>query len=51
MKVILAIAVYLIMAAILIAGVLLAVKGSFWLLIIGMLGFILGLTKIALLHH
>ncbi len=52
MNVFLAIIIYLIMAAILGAGVLLAViKGSFWLLIIGLVGFILGVTKLAILHH
>jgi hypothetical protein len=52
MNVFLAIIIYLIMALILGAGVLLAViKGSFWLLIIGLLGFMLGVTKISILHH
>jgi hypothetical protein len=52
MKAFLAIFVYLVMALILGAGVLLAViKGSFWLLIIGFLGFVLAVTKIAILHH
>jgi len=52
MKVFLAIVVYLIMAVILGGGVLLAVtKGSFWLLIAGLLGFIVAITKIAILHH
>ena len=52
MKAFLAIIIYHLMAAILIAGVLLAViKGSFWLLIIGFIGFVLGVTKIAILHH
>jgi hypothetical protein len=50
MNVFLAIIVYLVMAAILIAGVLLAViKGSLWLLIIGLIAFVLGVTKIAIL--
>jgi hypothetical protein len=51
MSIFLAIFVYLIMAAILVAGVLLAVKGSFWLLIIGLVGFVLGVTKLSILHH
>jgi hypothetical protein len=52
MNVFLAIIIYLVMAAILGAGVLLAViKGSFWLLIIGFVGFVLGVTKVAILHH
>jgi len=28
-----------------------AVKGAFWLLILAVLGFVLGVTKIAILHH
>jgi hypothetical protein len=51
MNVFLAIIIYLIMALILGAGVLLAVKGSFWLLIIGLLAFMLGVTKVSILHH
>jgi hypothetical protein len=52
MNVFLAIVIYLVMAAILVAGVLLAViKGSFWLLIIGLIGFVLGVTKVAILPH
>jgi hypothetical protein len=51
MNIFLAIIVYWIMAAILIVGVLLAVKGSFWLLILGLLGFILGVTKVGILPH
>ncbi len=39
------------MAAILVAGVILAVKGSFWLLILGMIAFILGVTKVGILTH
>jgi len=39
------------MAAILVLGVVLAVKGSFWLLILGLVGFVLAVTKIAILHH
>ena len=51
MNIFLAIIVYWIMAAILVTGVVLAVKGSFWLLIIGLIGFVLAVTKIAILHH
>jgi hypothetical protein len=51
MNIFLAIFVYLIMAAILVAGVLLAVEGAFWLLILGLLAFVLGVTKIAILPH
>jgi hypothetical protein len=51
MNIFLAIIVYLIMALVLVAGVVLAVKGTFWLLILGLLGFVLGVTKISILHH
>ena len=51
MNIFLAIIVYLIMAAVLVAGVLLAVKGAFWLLILGALCFVLGVTKISILPH
>ena len=52
MKVFLAIIIYLVMAAILAAGVLLAViKGSWWLLVIGLIGFVVGVTKVAILPH
>ena len=51
MNIFLAIFVYLVMAAILVVGVVLAVKGSFWLLILGLIALVLGVTKIAILHH
>jgi hypothetical protein len=51
MKLILAFAVWLIMAAILGAGLLLAVKGSPWLLVLGMLGFIVAVGKIGCSSH
>jgi hypothetical protein len=51
MNIFLAMIVYLIMAAILVAGVVMAVKGAFWLLILGVLGFVLGVTKIGILPH
>jgi 1,4-dihydroxy-2-naphthoate octaprenyltransferase len=51
MNIFLAIIVYLIMAAVLVAGVLMAVKGTFWLLILGLLCFVLGVTKISILPH
>ena len=47
----LAILIYVVMAAILAAGVVMAVKGAFWLLILGLLGFVLAVTKVAILHH
>jgi hypothetical protein len=39
------------MAAILIAGIILAVKGTFWLLIVGVIAFALAITKISILPH
>lgn len=39
------------MAAILVTGVVLAVKGIFWLLILGLIGFILLVAKVAILPH
>jgi predicted neutral ceramidase superfamily lipid hydrolase len=51
MNIFLAILVYLVMAVILVAGVVLAVKGTFWLLILAALGFVLGVTKISILRQ
>jgi hypothetical protein len=51
MNIFLAIFVYFVMAAILTLGVVLAVKGSFWLFAIGLIAFVLAVTKIAILHH
>ena len=51
MSIFLAIIIYWIMAAILVAGVILAVKGTFWLLIVGIIAFVLGVTKVAILPH
>jgi hypothetical protein len=51
MSFVLSIITYLIMAAILIAGIILAVKGTFWLLIVGVIAFALAITKISLLAH
>ncbi len=51
MNVVWAILVYVVMAAILVTGVVLAVKGSFWLLILGLIGFVLAVAKIAILRH
>jgi hypothetical protein len=47
----LSILVWLIMGAILVTAVALAVHGTFWLLIIGMVGFVLAIAKIACLSH
>lgn len=51
MNVFLAILVYVIMAAILAAGIVMAVHGSWWLLIVGSLGLILGLAKVCMNPH
>jgi hypothetical protein len=39
------------MAAVLVAGVVMAVNGSFWLLIVGALVFIGLMTKVGILPH
>ncbi len=39
------------MAAILVAGVIMAVKGTFWVLIVGLICFVLAVTKVAILPH
>jgi hypothetical protein len=39
------------MAAVLVAGVVMAVNGSFWLLIVGSLVFIGLMTKVGILPH
>jgi hypothetical protein len=51
MTIFLAIIAYWIMAAILVVGVVMAVKGTFWLLILGLICFILAVTKIGILPH
>ncbi len=51
MNIFLAILIYLLMAGILATGVVMAVKGAFWLLILGLLGFVLAVAKLAILHH
>jgi hypothetical protein len=51
MSLILAIVTYWIMAIILILGVVFAVKGSFSLLIFGLIAFIVILTKTGILPH
>jgi hypothetical protein len=47
----LVILVWLIMGAILVTGVALAAKGIFWLLIIGLTGFVLAVVKYGILSH
>jgi hypothetical protein len=51
MKLLLAFAVWLGMAAVLVYGILLAMKGNFWLLGIGVLAFIGMVAKIGCLSH
>jgi hypothetical protein len=52
MKILGIILVWLIMAAILVGGVLMAVlKGAFWLLIIGLIAFVLGVCKYGIFSH
>jgi hypothetical protein len=51
MKLFLAFATWIIMGVILGAGLLLAVKGSPWLLLIGMLGFVIAVGKIGCATH
>jgi len=51
MKFLLAILVWLLMGAAIGAGILLAFKGSIWLLIIALLGFIVLVAKIGCLSH
>ena len=51
MKLILAFLVWGGMAAVLVLGLLMALKGSFWLLALGLLGFILLVAKIGCLSH
>jgi hypothetical protein len=51
MKIFLVLLVWLIMAAILVSGVVLATKGVFWLLIIGFIGFVAGIIKYGILSH
>ncbi len=51
MKFLMAILVWLIMAAAIAAGIVMAVKGSVWLLILSLLAFILLVAKIGCLSH
>lgn len=43
--------IWAIMAAILVAGIVMAVGGHFWLLIVGVLAFIAALTKYGIYSH
>ncbi len=51
MNVFLVIILWLIIAAILVTGVVMAVNGAFWLLILGLLAFIGGIIKFGILSH
>ncbi|MGA2540591.1 MAG: hypothetical protein ABSG78_03395 [Verrucomicrobiota bacterium] len=51
MKLLFLMFVWLVMALLLVAGVVLAVKGSFWLLALGLVGFVLAVAKIGCLSH
>lgn len=43
--------VWLVMALLLVSGIVLAVKGTLWLLFVGIIGFILAVAKIGCLSH
>jgi hypothetical protein len=43
--------VWLLMGLVLVAGIVAAVKGAFWLLALGLIGFILAVAKIGCLSH
>ena len=51
MKIISIILVWLIMGAILATGVVMAVHGTFWLLIVGLIAFVLGVVKYGIFSH
>jgi hypothetical protein len=51
MKLFFAFVVWMGMAAILARGLLMAVHGSMWLLIVGIIGFVLMVAKIGCLSH
>jgi hypothetical protein len=51
MNILLVMLVWLIMGAILATGVVLAVKGIFWLLIVGLIAFVLALVKYGIFSH
>ena len=51
MKLFLAFVVWIAMGTILSKGLLMAIDGRFWLLIVGVLGFILMVAKIGCLSH
>jgi hypothetical protein len=51
MKLMLVIFVWLVIAAVLAAGIVMAAKGSFWLLALGVLAFVIAVAKIGCLSH
>ena len=51
MKLFMAFVVWMAMAAVLVTGLIKAVNGSLWLLIVGLIGFVLLVGKIGCLSH
>ena len=51
MKLLLAFLVWIAMAAVLVKGLLMAVGGSYWLLTVGIIGFVVLVGKIGCLSH
>lgn len=51
MKLIFVMFVWLVMALLLVAGVVASVHGSFWLLALGLVGFVCAVAKIGCLSH
>lgn len=51
MKLIFVMFVWLVMALLLVAGVVASVHGSFWLLALGLVGFVFAVARIGCLSH
>jgi hypothetical protein len=51
MKLLLALIVWVVMGVVLAKGILMAIHGSLWLLILGLLGFVVLVGKIGCLSH
>ncbi|MGA3181958.1 MAG: hypothetical protein ABSF38_16585 [Verrucomicrobiota bacterium] len=51
MKLLFVMLVWMVMALLLVGGVVLAVKGSLWLLAVGVVAFVLAVAKIGCLSH
>jgi hypothetical protein len=51
MKLLFVMFVWLVMALLLVAGIVVAVKGSFWLMVLGLVAFVLAVAKIGCLSH